>query len=610
MSESWLFKDGKPLQGLHVAGGPVPEGEFDGPPTPLTDAARPAFPLKALPSRLGAYVAAVAEQTQTPPGLAGGLVLAVVAGALARRVEVQRSADWYEPANLFTATALESGERKSAVHRHVLRPVYEVERERGEALEPLIRQRMAQHEVAMAAAKAKVRKASTGGLPESEAVEALEAAEAVDVPSVPRHVADDVTPEQFVAMLAANDERLIVASAEGGFLKSFGRYQRDGQALLDPIKKAHSGDYISMDRKHSPPVRVPHPAATLALAIQPSVIADIAKRDGYRSEGLLARFLWQLPVSRVGGRQINPPAVPDALTTGWRALVRELFGIEAALDEKPRLLRLAPEAGDLFDAHRAMLEPRLAGDLAGIADWANKLPGQVLRIAAVLHMAEHGKAGLERAIAPLTMQAALRLGDYFLAHAQAVFGLMGPDTGTATAKRVLAWAEKHSRDRFTERELFQALKHGSITTTSDLAPALELLEAHGWVSPRRIWVAPTSNAATSQGRYINPAASWLGGDGGASAVGVNAQHVGGDVGDEGGNAEVTPPTTTPVERPPTATTPAVVEPGESPPIPPTLGVDDAWAQAAAEPLELPGMPSHGDAHTRSALTSDDPTKPE
>ena len=90
-------------------------------PIPLAEHAPPPFPTSIFPAWVRAFVEAVALATQTPPALAAMLVLAVLAAACARGFVVQITQDWFEPVNLFTATALPPGERKSAVFRHVTR---------------------------------------------------------------------------------------------------------------------------------------------------------------------------------------------------------------------------------------------------------------------------------------------------------------------------------------------------------------------------------------------------------------------------------------------------------------------------------------------------------
>ena len=68
-------------------------------------------------------VAAVAEFTQTDPGMAGPTCLAMLAAAAGGRVQLQVRPGWREPVNLFTATVASPGERKSAVQAVMSAPL-------------------------------------------------------------------------------------------------------------------------------------------------------------------------------------------------------------------------------------------------------------------------------------------------------------------------------------------------------------------------------------------------------------------------------------------------------------------------------------------------------
>ena len=116
-------------------------------------------------------------------------------------------------------------------------------------------------------------------------------AEQVTVPTMPRILADDTTPEALSTVMAAQDGRLAVISAEGGIFDIIGgRYSR--MPNFDIYLKAHAGDEIRVDRVGRKPEHIEHPALTLALAVQPAVLRTIADREGFRGRGLLARFLF------------------------------------------------------------------------------------------------------------------------------------------------------------------------------------------------------------------------------------------------------------------------------------------------------------------------------
>src|SRR5262249_29991025 len=108
------------------------------PPVPFGDCDLPPFPVHILPSWLRAWAEAEAEAMQTPVDLPALLGLAVVALALAKRVEVQVRRGCGEPLNLYVVISLPPGEGKSPVFKDATAPVHAYERERAAAMAPII----------------------------------------------------------------------------------------------------------------------------------------------------------------------------------------------------------------------------------------------------------------------------------------------------------------------------------------------------------------------------------------------------------------------------------------------------------------------------------------
>ena len=131
----------------------------------------------------------------------------------------------------------------------------------------------------------------------------------------------------------------------------------------------------------------------------------------------------------------------------------------------------------------AAIEPRLAGDLAHLADWASKLTGATVRIAGLLHLAGAPADGWNRSIRLATVDAAARVGHYYLAHALAVFDHMGSDPLVDDSRAVLDWILRTGTARFTRRDCFAAVRGTRFRKVTDLDPALALLIEHGYLRP-------------------------------------------------------------------------------------------------------------------------------
>ncbi|WKK24690.1 YfjI family protein [Streptomyces olivoreticuli] len=456
-------------------------------PVPLTACwDLPAFPVDILPGWLADMVTAVAEETQTPTDLAGCLALSVLATAAGGRAVVCVRGRWREPLNLFTAIALDPGNRKSAVFALMTEPLMAVEKTLVELsgaarAEAETTARLAKAAADKAAAKAANADAQTRDQFTAEAIELAQAAEEVKVPCKPQLVADDVTPENLATLLTEQDGRISVLSPEGGIFEIIaGRYS--GAPNMEIFLKGHAGDMVRVNRQGRDAQHIERPAITMGLAVQPEVLESIGQIKGADGRGLLARFLYALPESLVGHRNLTPDLIPDAVADTY---AQRLGGLALAMAgwTDPAILTLTSGADAVLLAYQKVTEARIGkgGALAPIVKWASKRDGAVARIAGLLHLATHPDQGWTKSIDAATMAAATRLGDYFTAHAHNVFDAMGADPAQEAAHQVLAHLRDVQLSGFTKRELFRGLSRGDFPAIADLDPALALLEEHGWL---------------------------------------------------------------------------------------------------------------------------------
>ena len=458
-------------------------------PTPLTaKRSCPDFPVEALPPPVSRMVSAVAVFTQTDPAMAGSTSLAMLAAAAGGRAQVEVRAGWREPMNLYLATVAAPGERKSAVQSFMSAPLQDVEQELVDQVRDERNGAVATKDVAEMAAGAARKKAGQAPPGErdaalAEAIAALQAAEALEVPALPRLLADDVTSERLAGLLAEQDGRLAVVSAEGGIFETIaGRYTR-GVPFLDVWLKGHSGDPIRVDRQSRGPQMVQNPALTLCLMIQPTVLESIARNPDFRGRGLLARFLYAVPVSRVGSREISPPPVLDDVRAEYNDLLRRLMLTLAPWKDDPAILTLAESASAVLVDFAETIERQLGPhcELQPIADWGGKLVGAMIRIAGLLHMAEHPVDGWRHPIEASTAERAVTLASYFRAQALVAFDRMRADPAVADAEYLLEVVRRLSAADVSRRELHVASSRSRFPKAADLDPPIRLLEDHGYL---------------------------------------------------------------------------------------------------------------------------------
>ncbi|MFI6765628.1 YfjI family protein [Streptomyces sp. NPDC050355] len=445
------------------------------------------FPVHALPGWLRDFVAAVAEETQTPADLAGSIALSVLATAAGGRSEVHVRGSWKEPTNLYVAVALPPANRKSAVFTLLSDPLYEAEKRLVEAATPAIVEAEVTARMTKEAAENAASKAAKAGPDERDAL--MESAQAlaqtaasVRVPAEPQLLADDATPETVATKLAEQGDRISVMSAEGEIFDIMaGRYS-SGTPNLGVFLKGHAGDRHKVDRQ-SRKEYIEDPAVTIGICVQPQVLEAIGRNEAARRRGLLGRFLYSLPESMVGYRKSEPDPIPDDVKATYN---RNVIDLTLALADwtEPAAIQLSREAYVVHRDYMDRVEPKLRkreGALGHIDDWAGKVVGATARIAGLLHLAEHLEAGTTLPVSEETMRGAIELGEYFTSHSLAAFDVMGADPTADHATSLLETLRAQRWEEFSKRELMLKVSRSEFPTADALDPALGLLEDHGFI---------------------------------------------------------------------------------------------------------------------------------
>lgn len=477
----------QPAGGAGGAGGPVPFVLQAGDPRPeweapveFTDFDLPIFPVSVLPPAIGEFVSALSEATQTPPDLAGMLAVTACAAACAKRLVVEVKPGYREPVNLFTAVILPPGERKSSVMSEITAPLKEWENKAQAAAAPAIARAAQQYALSQKRLDninnlaAKEKNKNESDRLEMEALDMAERHAKLRLLSEPRILADDATPEALGSLLSAYGGRMAIFSAEGGvFTMMAGKYA--DSPSLDVYLKAHAGDEIRVDRKGRPSEHITDPALTLGLAVQPSILQTLAEQPMLRGTGLIARFAYALPPSKLGYRakvaQVQP--VPDSVRAGYATVLRQMLVLQE--QTKPLVFKLTPGAYSLWSEFADWVEPRLAefGEFQSIRDWAGKLPGLIARIAGVFRIIRifsfrypfEDPSILN--IDEESMGSAIALGRYLIPHAQAAISSMRTDERTDGAKQILACISRHDWKSFSRSELHQMLRRSERFTDGD-----------------------------------------------------------------------------------------------------------------------------------------------
>lgn len=467
----------------------------------------PEIPVDVLPTWVKDMAGAVAESTQTPPALAVMISLSVLATCLHRRFEVApfgEDDDYSEPLALWTLTALPSGSRKTAVINALAGPlVYweKLERDR-------LRHEIARIATARAVAKKRIEKLTKDAVnaDSDEAREKIrkqiqEEEEAMPMEiRAPRLFTGDVTAERLQGLLVEHAERMAVLSDEAGiFLIMAGMYS-GGMASLDVFLQGHAGTPMRVDRADRA-AHIDKPALTFGLALQPGVLADVASSRRFRDSGLLARFLFAMPESNVGRRDVRRRwSIPNYVSTEYERRLHGLLEGREQFASKPRIIGLTDSARDAWLDFADEIEKQQGerGAMESIADWSSKLPGAAARIAALLELAENGTAA--EAVSPAATERALRLCRLLIQHAHSAFGLLGADATDADASAIVKWARDNRLLSFNKSKCQKAME-GRFRSVARLDKAIERLE-HGDVA--KVEKVPNRNARPTTMIRMNP----------------------------------------------------------------------------------------------------------
>jgi hypothetical protein len=450
---------------------------------------RPDFPVDSLPKVLRGFVCDVSESTQTPPDMAALMGLAIAGFAMSKRAEVHGYGDWREPLAVWICLLSKSAERKSAVLGIMAEPLREHQKYLNNQLAEMIEKTHRQERILRARYEKLISDAAkTGDTTERENLshEAEEIAKEIrdlEVVSEVRYTCSDATQESIVGLLRSNGGRLMILSPEGDtFDIMAGRYSDKGKPNLGIYLAGHAGDDVQVNRVGRPEEFLEKPALSVGLFCQPDLLRDIAKQRAMKGRGLLARFLWSMPRSIVGSRNIHPKPIDEQTKAAYENAVWGLLSVGMP-DDGPYILRPDRDAMVRLDVFRGDMEGRLVGDCESFQEWAGKLAGLVCRLAAVIHGYTHPANYFTKPIDAAAMDSAIRIAGYAIEHARYVFGELRTDPAVTIAKKIAGLLVEYD-GTISRRQVFERVKGLSdVQSSDDLTEPLRILCEHGYIRP-------------------------------------------------------------------------------------------------------------------------------
>jgi putative DNA primase/helicase len=409
--------------------------------------------------------------------------LSSVAACLQKKFEVSPYQDGYsEPVNIWTVTALEPGNRKTAVKNAFVVPLTLWEQEQIDRLTPEVKKIRHHRDINLKAIDNLKLKAAKPDADRKEILKQIAEIEE-DTPEeivYPRLWTDDTTPERLQSLLAEQGSRMALLSDEGAIFDIMGGMYSGGKANLNVFLQAHAGSDVRVERQGRS-ITLHRPALTFGLAVQPEIVSRLAAGNScFRGNGTLARFLYCLPESLIGSRDARKRAIiPESVKAAYHAGMSSLLGIEAQLDEQrreiARTLSLTTDALQLWHEFCQYIEVRQGskGELHSIQDWTSKLPGAALRIAGLFHVVEHGPTVPQ--INSETVERAVFLAKLLIGHARAAFSLMGDEPAMQDAKFVYQWLLDTRKSHITKTAIYKGVRR--INNEERLSKAMKVLSS-------------------------------------------------------------------------------------------------------------------------------------
>ncbi|WP_447870450.1 YfjI family protein [Serratia fonticola] len=333
----------------------------------------------------------VQEMTQAPMPMICAAILSSISLSCQESVDVYRNKYLYGPVNIFSIVIADSGERKSAVDKLIMKPIYQFE-ERGFE-EYLVKKAKYDHELMIISEEEKALLSKL-----KRAVKNQEDTEGIKICLADLKLAYPIPPPRYKfifsdATSAAIKDYLCGTWRSIGIMSDEGGVVFDGYALneLPFINKLWDGSGISVERKNGTEVPIKDARLTLSLMVQLSILKRFLERRGEMAHdvGFFPRCLICKPESTQGYRQITRSSISTVNLTRFHNRLTEMLNesVDRNISGKRLCLNFSPEAEKKWMEFYNITENEMQsfGTLFKFKGYASKMAENMARVAALLH---------------------------------------------------------------------------------------------------------------------------------------------------------------------------------------------------------------------------------
>ncbi len=452
------------------------------------------FPIDAMPEILRTFIEKGAYAMQCPPDYIGVALLACLGAIIGRTFMLQLKPGWLESTLLWVVIVGKPGTTKSPALKLVLRLLLCIQKKWFEEYAV----KKAEYDETAKVHKKKMKKweqSKSEGPPPK----------APPKPICRRIVVSDTTVEALTPLMCQNPHGLILYRDElSGWMNSMNAYKGGKGSDIQNFLSIWSGMSFIVDRKRNAgPISVPDPYLAVIGSCQPEPLLRLLD-DNRQEDGFASRLLMSYPID------IQKQWVDDGIGEEVIIPIRDLFEVlfklrGEALDDssQPRIVRLNGEANKIFkelmnDHYSQAKKYGLDNNMA--AAWA-KMEAYTARLALIIHLIRfYSQEVSDIKVDDRSVLMAAGLIEYFKAHVARLYGMKNP-AWMEKAKRIQAWAKKHSKETVTPRDIIAAR---IVQNTEEARGCLDAMAEHGfgyWSDSKQknsfLLTPPLSNSANS-----------------------------------------------------------------------------------------------------------------
>ena len=428
------------------------------------------------------FVKEVSRSTETPLEFALFGVFSAISTCVMGKVFVKIKDDYIEPIILSTIILAKSGEGKTPVYNHVMKPILEKQKKYREEYQ--IKFKEFQHQNKLM--EEKIRRLKDGVKKNNIEVNVKDVMdienEKIGEPVDPTITAQDITPEQITNKLVRQGGRIAIIDHEGGIFDTIaGRYSNNGTANTDVFTKGYNGSELKVDRGEKS-VDLDNAYVLLLIFLQPNIFKKTKNFDHFLESGFFARTLFLSPKSKVEFRTDNEPSVNAEIKNKYNNFIQGLMSYKKEDNSNYKYLKFSKDSKEMYiDFCTSIAKERaVGGDFEGdsLGGWAEKLKGNTARLAGILHIIENPPINdsATTKISKETLNKAIQLSVILIDHAKIVFNSIGTNTSTKDAIDLWNYIENKKLDSFTESEILQKRKqHQRLSKKDNMTLALKVL---------------------------------------------------------------------------------------------------------------------------------------